>query len=229
MTVAEAQTLLRMLLGEKDSSATYNSTNTMALLNAATRLAWMKIANIAPQLCSEDKYITFGSGDLSKTLKGVGERDVLFVLAAYRLPNSGTMSSANLPSKILPSHLVDLESDSDGLYRASDAQLRYTYDGDNNLVLRSGSAPVQETTYAMVRMVRAAATYTATTDSLLGGKLAALHDLLVYGAARLASEMMGERGTRFAKREQELWDEAIQTLRATRQQPYGVRAETDWD
>jgi hypothetical protein len=229
MTVAQAQTLMRLLLGEKDTSDTYNSTNTMLLLNAATRLAWTKLANIAPQACSEDKYISFAAGELSKTLKGVGENDVLLVLSAYQLPNAGAIADANRPIKIRPAHLVDLESDSDGLYRSTDARLCYTYDGNNNLILRSGSGPVQSATYVLVRLIRQATTYTATSDNLLGGRFPHLHDLVVYGAVRIATEMMGERGNRFARREDELWNEAIPALRATLQEPPGIRTETEWD
>lgn len=229
MTVAQAQTLMRMLLGEKDTSDTYNSTNTMAMLNAASRIAWVKLANIAPMMCCEDKYVTFAAGDLTKTLKGAGEDDVLQVVAAYQLPNAGLLSDTNRPVKIQVANLVDLESDSDGLYRSADARLCYTYDGNNNLVLRSGSGPVQSNTYVMVRLVRVRATYTATTDNLLGGRFAHLHDLVVYGACRIATEMMGERGNRFAKREEDLWNEAIPSLRATLQSPPGVRNDTNWD
>lgn len=230
MTVAEAQSLLRYLLGDKDTSDTYSSTNTLLLLNAANRHTWHKIANIAPHLCYEDKYVTVSAGSATADLATAGEAEVLVLLGVYQMQQSGAIADSNRATPIPPCNPIDIEKETTGSSPfAFDSRLRHAYDGQSNLVLRYGGAPVASATYILARLIRVAAALTLTTDNLLGGRFTHLHDLVVYRAVRVATDMTGERGNRFKEMENDAWNEAIPTLRQTYQEPMGVRNVLDWD
>lgn len=210
MNLGEAKTIVRQMMGVKDTSVgAYTDPIVTAFLNMACRQIWKRaVAMGVGAGTAVTDVITYTAGtpiDLDTELTGVPLR----VEGVYDTDSSDAVPGMDDWRQLVPRAFNEIVDAADGYYCIH----------GNQLILPESSSPEK----VIVVSIQELAALSLDADDLLGGVLTQLHDLVVFRTVVLLTAKQREANRIFVSLEQDEWASVRRILRLQKQEPAMVR------